>query len=50
MEEVFCICRLCGKKTEDLIWITRHQGVCSDCYNEMTEEEIQEIIDAENGG
>ena len=44
------ICRLCGKKTEELIWITRHQGVCSDCYSEMTPEEIEGIIDTENNG
>ena len=45
-----CVCRLCGKKTEELIWITRHQGVCSNCYSNMTPEEIERIIDTENNG
>ena len=44
--ETACRCELWGKElNEETVWITRHYGVCQDCYDGMAPEEIDEIIE-----
>lgn len=43
-EDTVC-CELCRKEKSEIEWITHHYGVCRECYETMTPEEIQDIIE-----
>lgn len=40
-------CKICEYElnSDDVVWITKHYPVCSECYNALTPEEIQSIIE-----
>lgn len=48
MERTIHYCNICGCPTEwddnnNTFWLTSSFGVCSKCYNELTEEKKEEI-------
>lgn len=43
--EIICNCEMCKKQSEELIWLTHHFGVCQECYDDLTPEEVTKIIE-----
>lgn len=39
-------CDICGARKDwdnEIVWITSSYGVCNECYNKLTKEEIEEL-------
>jgi hypothetical protein len=46
MEKYQYCCQKCGKIKDwdaEIVWITSSYGVCQDCYDSMSEDEIERI-------
>lgn len=44
-ENTYC-CDKCGNKKDfdkEIVWITSSYGVCEECYQKLTEEELEKL-------